>query len=86
MIEVLSSHDGLVMAPQRKGLIDCTRKDIEMNMDIPQVRVLLNHLQAAWGKSKVTCRSRYQLFHHGYGQRSAASPAHHIPYKQIPGV
>jgi tRNA 2-thiouridine synthesizing protein E len=70
MIEVRSSDDGLVMTPQRRGLIDCTRKDFVMNIDIPEVRVLLNHLQTVWNKDKASRRYLYQLFPRGYGQQA----------------
>ena len=83
LLEVLSGDVGLAMPPERSEVNDGTRNDFEINTGIPEIHVLLNRLQAAVKNSKATRRDLCQLFHRGYGQRSAGSPARCIPHKLI---
>jgi TusE/DsrC/DsvC family sulfur relay protein len=83
LIQVLSGDECLVMTPERVGVINCTRNGFGINMGIPEVRVLMKHLQAVWDKSKTTGRDLYQLFPRGYGQQACKISCTRIPHKLI---
>ncbi|MGD8618673.1 MAG: TusE/DsrC/DsvC family sulfur relay protein [Gammaproteobacteria bacterium] len=70
LIEAFAAEDGLVMTPERCEVVDYIRDYFEKNLSVPEARVLLKHLNAAWGKDKATRRYLYQLFPRGYGQQA----------------
>jgi len=70
LIEAFAAEDGLVMTPERCEVVDYIRTYFEENLSVPEARILLKHLNDAWGKDKATRRYLYQLFPRGYGQQA----------------
>jgi TusE/DsrC/DsvC family sulfur relay protein len=69
LIEVISADDDLAMTPERREAVDCIRIDFEETPGVPEVRLLLKHLQAVSDKCEAARRYLYPLFPCGYRQR-----------------
>ena len=70
LIDAFAAEDELEMTAERREVVDYIRDYFETNLSVPEARVLLKHLNAAWGKDKATRRYLYQLFPRGYGQQA----------------
>jgi len=72
LIEAFAAEDGLVMTPERCEVVDYIRAYFEKNLSVPEARVLLKHLHAAWGKPAATSISCSRA---AMASRPARSPA-----------
>jgi TusE/DsrC/DsvC family sulfur relay protein len=70
LVEAFAAEDGLELTAERREVIHFIRTYFEENHSVPEARILLKHLRAAWGKDKATRRYLYQLFPRGYGQQA----------------